>query len=48
MRNVFLFCLFLLVFPIYAQSGGAWELYLERDIDANGTDRLLFINLLNG
>lgn len=48
MRKVFLFCLFLLVLPTYAQSSGAWELYLERDIDANGTDRLTFINLLNG
>jgi hypothetical protein len=49
MRKLFLLCLFfLLIFPIYAQEGGAWEVYLERDIDAAGTDRLLFINLLNG
>lgn len=26
----------------------AWEVYVERDIDENGTDRLQFINLLTG
>jgi hypothetical protein len=46
-KLVFLF-LCLLIFPSSAQESGAWEAYLERDIDALGTDRLLFINVLTG
>jgi hypothetical protein len=48
MRKFFLICFFLLIIPSKAQEAGAWEVYIERDIDAVGTDRLLFVNLLSG
>jgi hypothetical protein len=49
-----MFILLCLLFSIFntvkAQeiSHTSWEIYVERDIDANGTDRLLFLNLLTG
>ena len=43
-------CLNLGSFSSTAQDNahGSWEIYVERDVDANGTDRLLFLNLLTG
>lgn len=49
-RSFFLIALFLIPLATSAQDDNrtTWEIYLERDIDASGTDRLQFINLLSG
>lgn len=40
----------LIAFPVSAQddSPASWEIYIERDIDDTGLDRVQFINILNG
>jgi hypothetical protein len=45
-----LLCLAFAISPSKAQetSHTAWEVYVERDIDANGTDRISFLDLLIG
>lgn len=48
MLSVLIFLI--IISPISAQeiSHTSWEVYVEHDIDLNGTDRLLFLNLLTG